>query len=456
MENKGTTNSEAGSITHKHASQKHQNGGGDEIFFFDQAREFFELPIKAWQRILFFEFGANISMIGIATSALFFAIIVGAAAILQNFGGVSSIFGGVSWLDLVAMKKIDETLQGGFGRFLSFFGVVAAVFGSFGLLRVCESIFDQQWGKIYLQGITQRLPAYWLILCVVPVLLFFSIGSSAYFLSDFQWQNSEIVATIVNKIIQFVASFVAFGFLYKTLNGPSVSWRSSYFGGFWGAVGFEIVKHVLLLTITPTTMNFSSQPITSFLLLSIIVCVGFVLCSGALVFGNHVAYIDQHRFILEEMDVPHRRSEPRPTREIALAALLEMTRRFYIKGGGSDPTLGLDPVDVARIARTTPLRGKHVIKLLENVGLVKIIQDGPRETSILKVHPENLTLDEFLARLEQRVQAKSLNVPTMLPDPSNQWFWQEYERALKDRFGALSLKDLAELSMIMKKKESVA
>ena len=41
----------------------------------------------------------------------------------------------------------------------------------------------------------------------------------------------------------------------------------------------------------------------------------------------------------------------------------------------------------------------------------------------------------------------------MLPDPSNQWFWQEYERALKDRFGSLSLKDLAELSMIMKKKE---
>jgi hypothetical protein len=239
------------------------------------------------------------------------------------------------------------------------------------------------------------------------------------------------------------------------LNGPAVSWRSALFGGFWAAVGFEFVKHILLLTINPATLNFS-QPIASFLLLSIVLCIGFVLCSGSLVFGNHVAYVDQFRYILEEMEVPHKKSEPRPTREIALAALLEMTRRFYIKGGGADPTLGLDPVDVARIARTTPQRGKHVIKLLENVGLVKIIQDGPRETSILKVHPENLSLDEFLARLEQRVQAKSLNVPTMLPDPSNQWFWQEYERALKDRFGSLSLKDLAELSMIMKKKEQQA
>jgi hypothetical protein len=180
-------------------------------------------------------------------------------------------------------------------------------------------------------------------------------------------------------------------------------------------------------------------------------CIGFVLCSAAVVFGNHVSYVDQFRAVLEEMEVPHQRSEPRPTREVALAALLELSRRFYV-GEGPDPILGLDPIELARIARTTPQRGKDVIKLLENVGLVKIVRDGARETSILKVHPENLSLDEFLARLEQRVQSKFLNVPTMLPDPSNQWFWQEYERALKDRFGGLSLKDLAELSMIMKKR----
>lgn len=445
MENKVTTLRDSGG--------SNKNGGSlgkDDGFFFDQVREFFELPVKAWQRILFFEFGSNISMIGIATSALFMAMVIGAAAIMQNFGGVSQMLGSISWLDLVAMKRVDETLQGSFGRFLSFFGVMATIFGSFGLLRLVESVFDQQWGKIYLQGLAQRLPVYWMVLCVVPALLLFSLGSSVYYLGA---EGTDVMAAkLFGKFIQFGATFGAFGFLYKTLNGPSVSWRSALFGGFWASVGFEFVKHVLLLTINPTTLNFS-QPIASFLLLSIVLCIGFVLCSGSLVFGNHVAYVDQFRYILEEMEVPHKKSEPRPTREIALAALLEMTRRFYIKGGGADPTLGLDPVDVARIARTTPQRGKHVIKLLENVGLVKIIQDGPRETSILKVHPENLSLDEFLARLEQRVQAKSLNVPTMLPDPSNQWFWQEYERALKDRFGSLSLKDLAELSMIMKKKE---
>jgi len=416
-------------------------------------RDFFELPLKAWQRILFFEFGSSISLIGIYASALFMIAVVGAAAILQNFGGVSSFVGAISWLDLVAMKRIDEMLTGSLGTFLTVFGITATMLGSLGLLRLIESAFDQLWGKLYSQTLLQRLPVFWLILCVVPILLSVSIGLSTYFLLDHGIQASNAIK-IFGKTIQFASSFIAFGFLYKSINGAIVNWRSALSGGFWAAVGFETVKHFILLILNPAHLNFS-QPVTTFLLFSILMCMGFVLCSGALVFGNHVAYVEQFKNILDEMAFSHQRSEPRPTREIALAALIELTRRFYIRDGSSkDMSLGLDPVDLARIARTTPQRGKHVIRLLESVGLVKVIIENGRETSVLKVHPENLSLDEFLARLEQRVQSKSLNVPTMLSDPSNQWFWQEYERALKDRFGSLSLRDLAELSSIMKKRES--
>src|SRR5690606_18178644 len=119
-------------------------------------------------------------------------------------------------------------------------------------------------------------------------------------------------ANEIQKVLQFAASFFAFGLTYKTLNGSILSWRSAFFGGFWAAIGFEFVKHLLLLTLTPATLNFA-QPIAAFLYFSIILCIGLVFCSAALVFGNLVCYVDQFRHILEEMEVPHRRSEPRPT-----------------------------------------------------------------------------------------------------------------------------------------------
>jgi hypothetical protein len=289
-------------------------------------------------------------------------------------------------------------------------------------------------------------------LSIVPTFFAISIIWALYFKLSQDFAHLPSAFLVASYFGQYVCSTLAFAALYKIINGPALSYRSAFFGALWAAVAFEVVKTTIVST-AAWDMNFSS-PVGTILAYSIVTCIACVFVSGALIFGNHIAYVDQLRFILEEMEVPHQRAELRPMREIALAALLEMTRRFYIKGGADDPTLGLDPVDLARIAKTTPQRGKHIIRLLERVGLVKIIQDGHRETSILKIHPENLSLDDFLGRIEQRVHAKSLNVPSPLTDPSNTWFWQEYERALKDRFGSLSLKDLAELSLIMKKKDS--
>jgi len=420
--------------------------------FFQRSKNFLMLPINAWHRIVFFDFGANVSMVGVAISALFMTMMLGSAGLLQQFGGITTIFGGVHWLDLVALKRVDEFLQGAFGNFLAAVAVLSFIFGSFGVLRLVESVFDQQWGKISIQTLVQRIPIYWMTLTIVPTFFAGSIGWALYSKLYTDTANASILVTAFSILGQFCFSILAFGALYKIINGLSISYRSSFYGSFWASIFFEVVKTSLVAT-TTYQMSFSS-PIGTFLVYAILLCIGFVFVSGALVFGNHVAYTDQNRAILEKMEVPHQKSELRPTREIALVALLEMTRRFYIKNGNTEAVLGLDALDLAKIARITPHRGTHIIRLLENVGLVKIIQDGHRETAILKVHPENLSLDEFIARLEQRVLAKSLNVPAPLQDPSNTWFWQEYERAMKDRFGSLSLKDLAELSMIMKKKSA--
>lgn len=421
-------------------------------FFFDQVGQFLKLPTQAWRRIVFFDFGANVSMLGVALSALFITLLVGSAGLFQQFGGIAHVFGGVHWLDLVALKNIDDFLQGPVGSFLSFLAIFSFFIGSFGVLRLVESVFDQQWGKINVHSMVKRIPVYWMALTIVPTFLAGSIGWALYIKAG--TNNSQTASAVAGlaAVGQFVCTTLAFAALYKIINGLSVSYRSSFYGGFWAAVLFEIVKTALVAT-TTFQMTFSS-PVGTFLVYSLLMCIGFVFISGALVFGNHVAYTDQNRAILEEMDVPHQKYELRPMREIALVALLEMTRRFYLKNNNTEAVLGLDALDLSKIALITPQRSSKVIRLLESVGLIKIIQDDYRETAILKIHPENLSLDEFIGRLEQRVTSKSLNVPAPLQDPSSTWFWQEYERALKDRFGSLSLKDLAELSQIMKKKSA--
>ncbi|MGE3972965.1 MAG: YhjD/YihY/BrkB family envelope integrity protein [Bdellovibrionales bacterium] len=419
--------------------------------FFHQLQDFLVVPFQAWRRTVFFEFGANSSLIGVAISSLFIAVMIGATGLLQYVGGLSAVFSRVHWLDLVALKRIDDSLQGPVGSFLSALAIFSFIFGSFGVLRLIESVFDQQWGKITVSKFAQRIPTYWMTLTIVPSFLGTSIIWALYLQLSPQTAPFSEGVKIGSIFGQFVLSAFALTACYKIINHPMVAYRSAFVGGFWAALCFEIVKTALVATST-LEMNFSS-PVGTFFVYAIFLCIGFVFVSAGLVFGNHIAYTDQYRSILEKIYIPHQKTEQRPTREIALAALIEMTRRFYIKSDG-EQALGIDPLEIASLARTTPQRGKNVIRLLENVGLVKIIQDNVREIAVLKIHPESLSLDEFLARLEQRMPASGLNVPSPLPDASNTWFWQEYERALKDRFGSLSLKDLAELSMIMKQKQS--
>lgn len=409
------------------------------------------LPRRTVQRIKLIDFLSEASILGIGITIMVAASLLMIAGGAQQFGGLAHVLAQNPFFNEAVLKAIDETFKGPFGFFMALAGFGTILFGSFGFLRLTETVFSKDWGRMGVPALGTRLPTYWMLLCFAPPLVTLSVALSLPLFFT-KLDGMPGMAMFVSKFfIQAASSFVAFTLTYKLIIGPGLSWRSAASGGYWAAIGFEGVKGIFM-RLTFFHVEFAQSMGGMLIVQEMLVFSCAVLTACVFLFGNHMAYIDEYRFLFSMGYEEYKSSEPRPAREIALVGLVEITRRLLDKTAdprNRDLPLGLDALELAQLARTTPERAKQIMALLDGVGIVTIIQEKQREAAILKFLPEKLTLDEFLARLEQRVTPEKLNLPIRLDDPVNSWFWNEYSNALESRFGKLTLRDLAQKSFDM-------
>ena len=128
----------------------------------------------------------------------------------------------------------------------------------------------------------------------------------------------------------------------------------------------------------------------------------------------------------------------RPLKEVALVCLLEMTGRFSTDPTSNENT-GLSPFELSCMSRVSPSFAMEAMIQLESVGLISILNNGDGRLCVLKFNPANLLLSDFVNRIAWESEdgfSPALNAY------ANQWFWQEHDSAVSQKFSGLTLQDL--------------
>jgi len=415
----------------------------EEGGFWSSIGNLFRYPSEVFRRIALFELFSKSAVIGISTTILFITGFIFIYGLSQVFGGFHTIVTNLTGSAPESLYQLDLAFRNTHGFILASLCLIATAFGAFGLLRVVERTLDETWGVLNFKSFGARFPSYWLVLSTVPGLVLLSIFTT--FVFTFSATASQLPFFVHTGFtgLKLISTFVSFTIIYRVLNNGDLKWESAAVGAIWPTLCFEFFKNFFLVI-----MALQEHSITTIIVGMLSLVTFSFISSFFLIVGANIAYIHQYKSIGDGSQLKRlETTEPRPTREIALACLLEITRRFLQKDQAENvPHIGIDPGELAFIAETSPKRAQHVLGLLDKVGLVKIVQEEERQAAILRFSPEKLTLDEFLARIESRIASPHMEIPQPLKDESNQWFWKEYAATLNDRFGSLTLKTLAERS----------
>ena len=421
-----------------------EDDGDDASGFFSHlfSEKFWSAPFKASKFTEPAPFMMDSAYLAMTIMLVGISVMVFMGAFSQMAGGTAIVFAkffpAAKSHYYSFFNSIDKAFTGPIKVFagIGFFPVVTMF--SFTLINSMEKFLDDIWGTVRDESTSKKLFKYWLILSIVPIPVFFMLGSTFWFkLAAGKW----FLKWLVFPVVRMIGFSLSFAFIYKVLSKGVFNWKSALSAGAWNGVILEFVNQVFISVIIS---QFGAKNPASAVM-------GIVFFSGmwsfaagcVFLFAGRVGYVSQFEdvFTDEQWDFVNK-SDQRSMRETALICMLEMTKRFYEKEYGLAYTVGLDSNELSLLAHISPGRAKEVINHLHYVNLIDILHDDEREVAMLKVSPEVLTLDEFMARVEERVGGAT---PDFVNYPSNRWFWSQYEKTLEGTFGALSLKKLYEM-----------
>jgi len=403
--------------------------------------EVFSLLIKT-KRITNFEdvaptaFVLSVIMLAIIiVGSIFFATL---PQLFESMQGLSGMFGtDVSPKYLSLLKNIDAGFSVNAPVLALIFGPMLAGLFLY-MLYFIDGHLNRLLGVVIKETFTQKLTLFWLIFCFSSFLVIgVYVFSFAHYFLGFEYGDNHVVS-ISFMLVQTAMNVILFAFIYRMLAKNVFSWPSALRAGFWAGVLIDVSKLVLFWGMSKQG---GLDPFAAILTSFIFVVLWFLVVSFIFVFCARIGYYYEFSSIFEGKgwqflkDAGHR-----PTREITLVTLLEMSRRYFSNrdGAGSDVT-GLYLTDMCRLVAITPARAKQVVEHIVDVGLVKVFIDHDREILMLNFSPERLTLNEFMNRIER---SSSGTIETLDIFPANKWFWDQYGKALQRNFGSLTISDL--------------
>ena len=379
-------------------------------------------------------------IIGMAFTGFFIVLVLLSVSIAQFFGGVKLL------VDYFAhsydiLSKIDSSFGTGntVSLLLAFIPMAFAL--AYFILHLLEEYMDTNLGKIQESDLLRRMTLYWIIASVLFVPF---VGSFVYSMIDkiFGLQYSNTLLAIALFTIQCMISMLTFSFIYRILSKGFFPWKTAVISGVTAGILFELFKYIFLFLLKKQ----SDMPFTAFLVVAFILFgVWFFINAIIFTFGVRVGYYYEFRDVFR----PENRellesSDFRATREIALICLMELTKRFYASNDTiNKEAIGLDIRQLCTYSLITPIKARAILQHLSNVRLIRILQDGDRESVMLNFSPDKLSLDEFIFKIEEKI---NLWVAPNLPDyRASNWFWTEYKKTLSSCFKDTSFKDLYDI-----------
>lgn len=316
-------------------------------------------------------------------------------------------------------------------------GFVALFYTVLSVIERVEAALNEIWHVRRPRSLARKFSDYLSILLVGPVLVFAAFGIMAsaqnYWLVQRVLEATHLtsVAVVVMRHgAPFVLLAAAFTLLYRLLPYTHVTLRSAAVGGLTAALLWHLAGFGFALFVAGST---SYTAIYSSFAVFVISLIWLQLAWLVVLTGGQVAYLHQHPISYVVV-----RGRPSLLRErIALAALVEITRRYLTDGG---PT---HPVDLARVL-DAPLSVLEELleELMEDLlaaGL--LVRTAEPEGVMLARVPDQIGVVDVLAAVREPPSARGVEPPAV-PAPVSAALGHRDE-AVRRALGEVTLRTLA-------------
>jgi membrane protein len=276
--------------------------------------------------------------------ALTFGTILSLVPFLVISFSVFKLFGGSSWFTEVVQPIILENLAPGSGpavtqklhevieragsATLGGIGVIVLLLAVYGIFAGIESIFNSIWGiRVKYRGL-KRLPLYWGMVTIIPILVVGSFALTTYIqalpLFSQVVERMSFARNLFNQAVPWLMVVLGFFLLYRFLPGEKVRNRDALTGALVAGVLHELVKMGFIFyteTLVRYDVVYGSLAIIPLLL------VWINLSWFVVLLGVEVSFVTHHFSILvtKGKDIPFSRLQKD---SLAYLVLLETTLAF--------------------------------------------------------------------------------------------------------------------------------
>ncbi len=134
---------------------------------------------------------------------------------------------------------------------LSLLGAVLLLVTTTAMMGMIERAFNQLWGVRRPRPWSQRVPVYWAIITLGPILIGLSLSATSQLFSATGGlvKSLPLLGTLFYTVVSVVLSAGAYMLLYMTVPNRRVHWRDALWGGLAAAIAFELAKRGFALFI---------------------------------------------------------------------------------------------------------------------------------------------------------------------------------------------------------------
>jgi|GEM_PF-2141506 len=332
-------------------------------------------------------------------------------------------------------EKVQELIENAGSATLGGLGVVLLLVAVYAIFAGIESTINAIWGTRSRAGSLQRLPLYWGLVTIVPILVVGSLAVSTYLEAMpivAAVQNIEFGRAIINRFISFGMIIAGFFLLYRFVPATRVRGWAALLGAIVAGTFYEAVKATFMVYSTEIVQyDVIYGSLAVFPMLLIWLNLSWIIILG----GVEVSFVAQHYSTL--LNRPKHVKLSRQQKDaFAYLMLREATSAFR----GERPEVTLE--EWAKRWNVPPNLAEATAESLRNGGLIE--RTGKGFANILLARsPDKIRISD----IEVLVTKSSLSEWKWPGAKSWKWLedWLEKRKSASlDAAGCMTLADLVD------------
>ncbi len=200
------------------------------------------------------------------SAALTFASLLALVPLLVISFSLFKLFGGAEWFTEVlrpillrnlapgsgpaVAQRVQQVIEGAGGATLGGVGVILLVLTVYGIFTGIESTFNGIWGVRRGRGPVHRLPLYWGLVTIIPILVIGSFAITTYIIAlplvHQAVSRVGIAVSLVNRLLPGLMVMIGFYLLYQYVPNARVARRAALLGAVVAGLMYEGVKGLFI------------------------------------------------------------------------------------------------------------------------------------------------------------------------------------------------------------------